>query len=105
MFMKLCQYKSGSSQSGNAWTNIASDLCAVKEITFNVISHKSVRDRYRLLIQKHKKKMRAQKGASSSSAVETKLGQLLQNTMEEYEEATENHDKEMKEKQEENLKQ
>ena len=44
LFMKPYQYKSGSSQSGNARTNIASDLCAVKEITFNVINHKSVRD-------------------------------------------------------------
>ena len=43
--------------------------------------------------------MRAQEGASGSSAVETKLGQLLQNTMEESEEATENHDKETKERQ------
>ena len=46
--------------------------------------------------------MRAQ-GTSGSSAVETKLGQLLQNTMEESEEATENHDKETKEKQEKDL--
>ena len=38
--------------------------------------------------------MRAQEGASGSGALETKLGQLLQNTMEESEEATENHDKE-----------
>ena len=47
--------------------------------------------------------MRAQDGASGSGAVETKLGQLLQNTMEESEEATENHDKETKEKQEKDL--
>lgn len=49
--------------------------------------------------------MRAQDGASGSGAVETNLGQLLQNTMEESEEATENHDKETKEKQEKDLKQ
>ena len=47
--------------------------------------------------------MRAQEGASGSGALETKLGQLLQNTMEESEEATENHDKERKEKQEKDL--
>lgn len=47
--------------------------------------------------------MRAQEGATGSGAVETKLGQLLQNTMEESEEATENHDKETKEKQEKDL--
>ena len=75
----------------------------MKEITVNVINQKSVRDRYRLLTEKHNKKMRAQEGASGSGAVETKLGQLLQNTMEESEEATENHDKETKEKQEKDL--
>ena len=42
--------------------------------------------------------MGAQEGASGSGAVETKLGQLLQNTMEESEEATENHDKRNKRK-------
>ena len=77
----------------------------MKKITVNVINHKLVRDRYRLLAEKHNKKMRAQEGASGSSAVETKLGQLLQNTMKESEEATENHDKETKEKQEKDLKQ
>ena len=77
----------------------------MKEITVNVINHKSVRKRYRLLTEKHNKKMRAQDGASGSGAVETNLGQLLQNTMEESEEATENHDKETKEKQEKDLKQ
>ena len=102
--MKPYQYKSGSPQSGNAWTDIASDLCAVKEITFNV-NQKSVRDRYRLLIEKHKKKMRAQEGVSGSSAVETELDQLLQNIMEESQEASENYDKQTKEKQEKDLKQ
>lgn len=49
--------------------------------------------------------MRAQEGASGSGAVVTNLSQLLENTMEESEEATENHDKEMKEKQEKDLRQ
>ena len=101
--MKPYQFKPGSPQSGSAWTNIASDLCEVKEVTFNV-NQKSVRDRYRLLLDKHKKKMRAQEGSSGSSVDETELDQLLQNIMEESEEASENYDKDAKEKQEKGLK-
>ena len=103
LFMKPYQFKPGSPQSGRAWTNIASDLCEVKEVTFNV-NQKSVRDRYRLLLDKHKKKMRAQEGSSGSSVDETELDQLLQNIMEESEEASENYDKDAKEKQEKVLK-
>ena len=101
--MKPYQFKPGSPQSGSTWTNIASDLCEVKEVTFNV-NQKSVRDRYRLLLDKHKKKMRAQEGSNGSSVDETKLDQLLQNIMDESEEASENYDKDAKEKQEKGLK-
>ena len=103
LFMKPYQFKSGSPQSGNAWKNIASDLCEVKEITFNV-NQKSVRDRYRLLAEKHKKKMRVQEGSSGSNTDETELDQLLQNIVEESEEASENYEKDTKEKQEKGLK-
>lgn len=103
LFMKPYRFKPGGPQSGSAWTNIASDLCEVKEVTFNV-NQKSVRDRYRLLLDKHKKKMRAQEGSSRSSIDETELDQLLQNIMEESEEASENYDKDAKEKQEKGLK-
>ena len=50
--MKPYQFKAESPQSGNAWKNIASDLCEVKEIAFRV-NQKSVRDRYRLLSEKN----------------------------------------------------
>ena len=97
--MKPYQFKAGSPQSGNAWKNIASDLCEVKEITFSV-NQKSVRDRYRLLSEKHKKKMRAQEGSSASNTDETELDQLLQNIMEESQEASENYEKDTKDKHE-----
>ena len=57
--------------------SIASDLCEVKEITFYV-NHTSVRDRYRLLSEKHKKEMRAREGYSRSNTEKNKLSQLLQ---------------------------
>lgn len=103
LFMKPYQFKAGSPQSGNAWKNIASDLCEVKEITFNV-NQKSVRDRYRLLLEKHKKKMRAQEGSSGSNTDETELDQLLQNIVEESREASENYETDTKDKHEKGLK-
>lgn len=98
LFIKPYQFKSGSTHSGNAWTSIANDLCAVEEISFTV-NQKSVRDRYRLLLDKHKKKMRAQESESGSTTDETELDKLLENILEETEEALSSHDKETKEKQ------
>ena len=98
LFIKPYQFKSGSTHSGNAWTSIANDLCAVKEISFTV-NQKSVRDRYRLLLDKHKKKMRAQECESGLTTDETELDKLLENILEETEEALSSHDKETKEKQ------
>lgn len=71
----------------DAWTSIAVDLGALEDITFNV-TQKSVRDRYRLLVEKHKGKMRSQEGESGSTTEETELDQLLQNITEEADEAT-----------------
>ena len=98
LFIKPYQFKSGSTHSGNAWTSIANDLCTVEEISFTV-NQKAVRDRYRLLLDKHKKKMRAQESESGSTTDETELDKLLENILEETEEALSSHDKETKEKQ------
>ena len=102
LFIKPYQFKPGSACSGNAWTSIANDLCAVEELCFTV-NQKSVRDRYRLLIDRHKKKMRAQESESGSTTDETELDQLLQNILEETEEALSTYDKETKEKQDKEL--
>ncbi|PFX15217.1 hypothetical protein AWC38_SpisGene20568 [Stylophora pistillata] len=103
LFMKPYQFKGGSPQSENARKNIASDLCEVKGITFNA-NKKSVRDRYRLLLEKHKKKMRTQEGSSGSSTYKTELDQLLQNIVEESREASENYETDTKDKHEKGLK-
>ena len=102
LFIKPYQFKPGSTYSGNAWTSIANDLCAVEEISFTV-NQKSVRDRHRLLLDKHKKKIRAQESESGSTTDETELDQLLQNILEETEEALGSYDKETKEKQDKEL--
>ena len=86
LFIKPYQFKAGSTYNGNAWTSIANDLCAVEEISFTV-NQKLARDRYRLLLDKHKKNMRAQESESGSTTDEIKLDQLLQNILEETEEA------------------
>lgn len=95
LFIKPYQFKPGSTYSGNAWTSIANDLCAVEEISFTV-NQKSVRDRYRLLLDKHEKKMRAQESESGSITGETELHQLFQNILEETEEALSSYDNETK---------
>lgn len=48
LFIKPYQFKPGSAFSGNAWTSIANDLCAVEEISFTV-NQKLLRDRYESL--------------------------------------------------------
>lgn len=103
LLMKPYKFKPGSTERGNAWTSIAVDLGALEDITFNV-TQKSVRDRYRLLVEKHKRKMRSQEGESGSTTEETELDQLLQNITEEADEATGLYDQENKRKQEENQK-
>ena len=68
------------------------DLNTVKEVKFTT-SQKSVRDRYKLLLEKHNKKMRMQIGESGSVAVETELDNLLSNIKEEAETFQEEIDK------------
>ena len=84
LFIKPYQFKSGSKESGNAWSLIATNLNAAKENEF-LVTQKSVRDRYKLLLTKHKRKMREQEGASGSNEEETELDNLLENIKEESE--------------------
>lgn len=72
------QYRSGSKESGNAWTSISTDLNSIVEVKFNT-TRKSVRDRYKLLLDKYNKKMRTQLGASGSSENPTELDEILEN--------------------------
>jgi len=72
------KFKPGSKESGHAWSTISTDLNKVSEVKF-CTTQKSVRDRYKLLLEKHNKKMRAQLGASGSNDEATELDNLLEN--------------------------
>ena len=63
IFIKPYRYKAGTKESGNSWSLASQDLNLLLEIVFNT-TQKPVRDRYRLLIDKNKKKMREQEGSS-----------------------------------------
>ena len=49
------QYRAKSAERGSAWTSIANELNAVQEIRF-CVTQKAVRDRMKLLVERHKKK-------------------------------------------------
>ena len=53
--IKPYQFKPGSKESDSAWSAVADDLNVIQEVLF-FTNQKSVRDRFRLLIDKHKKK-------------------------------------------------
>ena len=99
LMMRPYQFKSGSKESGSAWSSVSEDLNSIQELTFTT-SQKSVRDRYRLLLDKHVKKIRRQEGESGSIEEETELDVLLQNIKDEAGVAQENYDKITQEKQE-----
>ena len=97
LLVKTYEHKPGTKESGNAWSLVSEHLNAIQHITFST-SQKSVRDRYRLLIEKHKKKMREQESSSVTVDEETELDNLLQNVKEDADTANENHDKTSQEK-------
>ena len=99
LMIRPYQFKSGSKESGSAWSSVSEDLNSIQELTFTT-SQKSVRDRYRLLLDKHVKKIRRQEGESGSIEEETELDVLLQNIKDEAGVAQENYDKITQEKQE-----
>ena len=55
LLLKPYQFRHRSEDSGSEWSNIATDLNAIREVSFHV-NQKSVWDRYRLLMDKHKEK-------------------------------------------------
>ena len=97
LLIKPYQFKSGSKESGTAWTSIAKDLNKITEVKFNV-SQKAVRDHCRNLLEKHKRKMRKEEGESGTTEEETELDNLLQNIKEEWEEAASEYDEQAKER-------
>ena len=86
LLIKPYQYKPGTKESDTAWTNVSHDL---KSITLTWVSFSttqtSVRDRYRLLMDKYKKKIRQQEASSGTNEEATEMDNLLENIKEESE--------------------
>ena len=91
LMMKPYQHRSGSNESGNVWTSVAQDLNNITEIFFNV-SQKSVRDHFRLILDKYKAKIRSEEVASGIDCEETELDKIMQDLKEETEETAETHE-------------
>ena len=98
LMVRPYQFKTGSKESGGAWSMISDDLNIIQELSFNT-TQKSVRDRYRLLLDKYNKKNRQQLAASGSVETETELDQLLRNIKEESDTCLEEFEKISQEKQ------
>ena len=92
-FMKAYQFKAGSSQREDEWKNIASDLCEAMEVTFQ--------GSIAAVIRKTKKKMRAQVNFSwSTTHRRNRIRPVTTNNpIEESLDASENYEKDTKEKQ------
>ena len=59
LMIRPYQFKSGSKESGSAWSFVSGDLNSILELTFTN-SQKSARDRNQLLLDKHVKRIRRQ---------------------------------------------
>ena len=69
--------KPQSAQRGQLWKNIADQLNRLIEHKFNV-THHALRDRFKLLSEKFKKKMAAEEGASGIIREVSELDVLLE---------------------------
>ena len=77
MVVKPYQYKPGSKDSGAAWSTVAEDLNNIKEHNF-VVTQKSVRDRFKLVMEKFSRKMSQEIASSGTNIEETELDQLCE---------------------------
>ena len=91
LLLKPYTFKSGTKESGSAWSSVACNLNTVIEVTFNV-SQKSVRDRTKLLIDKFKRRTREEENSSGTVVEPTEIDMLLTDIKSETEEAAEKYD-------------
>ena len=78
--MKPYQYKPGTKESGNCWTSLSDDLnsIALENLLFST-TQKSVRDRFKNIMNKYKKKIRQQEASSGGVDENTELDNLIEN--------------------------
>ncbi|XP_066914770.1 putative uncharacterized protein DDB_G0274435 [Clytia hemisphaerica] len=91
LFMKPYNFKPGTRDSGSAWTAVAEDLNKVTEVKFDV-TQKSVRDRTKIAMNNHKRKMRQQTAESGSVENPTEMDQVWEEISSEMQEASEKHE-------------
>ena len=88
-----------------AWNLVSEDLNSTQDLIFST-TQKHVRDRFRLLVDKHKKqktKMREEEASSGLQFVETELDNILRNINDEMKVYLEKYEMFTKEKQTEKL--
>ncbi|CAB3991823.1 Hypothetical predicted protein [Paramuricea clavata] len=86
------QYRPQSAERGSAWTSIANELNAVQEIRF-CVTQKAVRDRMKLLVERHKKKTREEESASGISPEESEIDEALDTIIELIDDAEQHFEK------------
>ena len=92
----LFSTRKSSSERGRIWSQLAEKLNEVSSCKF-IVTQKSLRDRLKLLTQKHKQKMRSEERASGIDPEMTEMDIMLEEICEK-EEVTEEEDKRKKKK-------
>ncbi|CAB3999713.1 nucleoporin GLE1-like [Paramuricea clavata] len=87
-----------SAEIGSAWTTIANELNAVQEIRF-CVTQKAVRDRMKLLVERHKKKTREEESPSGISPEQSDIYEALDTIIELIDDAEQHFEKDPYEKQ------
>ncbi|KAK2567110.1 hypothetical protein P5673_008908 [Acropora cervicornis] len=95
------QNKKSSIQRGQVWKNIAERLVTVKEVQFKAdLDQRAVRDRYNLLANKLRRKLKDKEKASGIETDMTELEAALEDLIEREDQSDAQH----KENQEQNIK-
>ena len=81
------QFKHGTVERGNVWKAVAESLISLEQPKFKEIGDKTVRDRYRTLQKKHKKKTSSEKRASGISPEENEVDTAIEDIIQRFEEA------------------
>ena len=97
----LFNTKKSSTERGKVWESLADKLCDIRQPSFRV-DQRSVRDHYKKLISKYKRKVREELNASGTSQEQSELDVMLEEIVEreEISEAEKENDNENRKKME-----
>ena len=90
----------GSPERGLVWKQIADSLTSYEEAKFKILDSRSVRDRYKALVKKYKKKESEELCASGISPEHTELDDAIHNAIQRFDEADKLHKQATKHKKE-----